>query len=55
MSTRIISAAVALVIAIVAVALHATVLLNLLVGALAAVAVYEMLKAVVYHLQLWIL
>ena len=49
MSTRIISAAVALVIAIVAVALHATVLLNLLVGALAAVAVYEMLKAVGYN------
>lgn len=49
MSTRIISAAVALVIAIAAVALHTTVILNLLVAVLASVAVYEMLKAVGYN------
>ncbi len=48
MSTRIISAAVALVIAIVLVALHATPLMNLAVGALSVIAVMELFKAVGY-------
>ncbi len=46
MSTRIISAAVALVAAIILVALHSTFLINLAVGALSVLAVYEVFKAV---------
>lgn len=46
MSTRIISAAVALVAAIVLVAFHSTILINLAVGALSVMAVYEVFKAV---------
>ncbi|ADU22614.1 phosphatidate cytidylyltransferase [Ruminococcus albus] len=48
MSTRIISAAVALVAAIILVALHSTFLINLAVGALSVLAVYEVFKAVGY-------
>ncbi|MBE6868211.1 MAG: phosphatidate cytidylyltransferase [Ruminococcus albus] len=48
MSTRIISAAVALVAAIVLVAFHSTILINLAVGALSVMAVYEVFKAVGY-------
>lgn len=48
MSTRIISAAVALVIAITAVALHSTFLLNIVVGALSVIAIHEIFKAVGY-------
>jgi phosphatidate cytidylyltransferase len=48
MSTRIISAAVALVAAIVLVAFHSTILINLAVGALSVMAVYEIFKAVGY-------
>ena len=48
MTTRIISAAVALVVAIVIVALHSTILLNLAVGALSVMAVMEIFKAVGY-------
>ena len=46
MTTRIISAAVALVIAILALVLHKTIVLNLLIGFISATAVYEILKAV---------
>ena len=48
MTTRLISAAVALVAAIVLVALHSTILINLAVGALSVIAVMEMFKAVGY-------
>ncbi|MBQ8967864.1 phosphatidate cytidylyltransferase [Ruminococcus sp.] len=46
MSTRIISAAVALVLAIVLVALHNTIVINLAVGALSVLAITEVFKAV---------
>ena len=48
MTTRIISAAVALVAAIVLVAFHSTIVINLAVGALSVIAVMEMFKAVGY-------
>ena len=48
MSTRIISAAVALVLAVVLVAFHSTILINLAVGALSVIAVMELFKAVGY-------
>ena len=48
MSTRIISAAVALVLAVVLVAFHSTILINLAVGALSVIAVMEIFKAVGY-------
>ncbi|WP_295154765.1 phosphatidate cytidylyltransferase [uncultured Ruminococcus sp.] len=48
MTTRIISAAVALVAAIVLVALHSTILINLAVGALSVMAIMELMKAIGY-------